>query len=115
MDIPQTLSQLDKRAGELLKKKLDEQEDHFALLGEDGQIPQTLKEELRTKAFQEALAEPETVTAQITFQLIEGWPVVGTAGSGHAGYSVRRTEIRRGQPWDTNRSTLPAPENVSRM
>ena len=71
MDIPQTLSQLDKRAGELLKKKLDEQEDHFALLGEDGQIPQTLKEELRTKAFQEALAEPETVTAQITFQLIE--------------------------------------------
>ena len=71
MDIPQTLSQLDKRAGELLKKKLDEQEDHFALLGEDGQIPQTLKEELRTKAFQEALAEPETVAAQITFQLIE--------------------------------------------
>ena len=71
MDIAQTLSGLDKRAGELLKKKLDAQEDHFALLGEDGQIPQTLKDELRTQAFREALEEQKTVTTQITFQLIE--------------------------------------------
>lgn len=71
LDIPQTLSQLDKRAGELLKEKLDAQEDPAALLGEDGQIPEKLREELRTQALREALAEPETVTAQITFQLIE--------------------------------------------
>ena len=71
MDIAQTLSGLDRRAGELLKNKLDAQEDHTALLGEDGQIPQKLKEELRTVAFREALAEPKTVTTQITFQLIE--------------------------------------------
>ena len=71
MDIPQTLSQLDRRAGELLKKKLDEQADPFSLLGEDGQISQTLKQELTTKALQEALEEPKTVTTQITFQLIE--------------------------------------------
>lgn len=71
MDIQQTLSQLDRRAGALLQKKLDEQEDYFALLEEDGQIPQTLKEELKTQAFREALEEPKTVTTQITFQLIE--------------------------------------------
>ena len=56
---------------ELLKQKLDEQEDHFALLDEDGQIPQTLRDTLRAQAFEEALADPETVTTQITFQLIE--------------------------------------------
>ncbi len=71
MDIPQTLSRLDKRAGELLKEKLDAQEDPAALLGEDGQIPEKLREELRTQALREALAEPKTVTTQITFQLIE--------------------------------------------
>ena len=71
MDIPQTLSRLDKRAGELLEEKLDAQEDHTALLGEDGQIPEKLKEELRRQALGEALAEPKTVTARITFQLVE--------------------------------------------
>ena len=71
MDISETLSRMDRRAGELLKQKLDEQEDHFALLDEDGQIPQTLRDTLRAQAFEEALADPETVTTQITFQLIE--------------------------------------------
>ena len=71
MDIGQTLSGLEQRAGALLTQKLDEQEDPTALLGEDGQIPQTLRDEIRMQALQEALAEPETMTAQITFQLIE--------------------------------------------
>lgn len=71
MDISETLSRMDRRAGELLKQKLDEQEDHFALLDEDGQIPQNLRDTLRAQAFEEALADPETVTTQITFQLIE--------------------------------------------
>lgn len=71
MDIGQTLSGLEQRAGALLTQKLDEQEDPAALLGEDGQIPPALKEELRTKAFREALAGPKTVTTQITFQLME--------------------------------------------
>lgn len=71
MDIPQTLSRLDKRAGELLKQKLDAQEDKTALLGEDGQIPEKLAEELRRQALGEALSEPKTVTVQITFQLVE--------------------------------------------
>ena len=71
MDIAQTLSGLDRRAGELLKETLDAQENPAALLGEDGQIPEKLKEELRRQALGEALAEPKTVTAQITFQLVE--------------------------------------------
>lgn len=71
MDIPQTLSQLDRRAGELLQEKLDEQADQLTLLEEDGQISQTLKQELKTEALREALEEPKTVTTQITFQLIE--------------------------------------------
>lgn len=71
MDIGKTLSGIEKRAGELLKQRLDAQEDPTALLGEDGQIPQTLRDEIRMQALQEALAEPEIVTTQITFQLIE--------------------------------------------
>ena len=71
MDIAQTLSDLDRRAEELLKNKLDAQEDSAALLGEDGQIPQKLKEELRAAALQEALKDAKTVSTQITFQLIE--------------------------------------------
>ena len=71
MDIAQTLSGLDRRAGELLKETLDAQENPAALLGEDGQIPEKLKEELRRQALGEALAELKTVTGQITFQLVE--------------------------------------------
>lgn len=71
MDIAQTLLDLDRRAGELLKQKLDAQEDKTALLGEDGQIPGKLREELRTQAFRQALEDAKTATTQITFQLIE--------------------------------------------
>ena len=71
MDIGETLSGLDRRTGELLKQRLDTQEEHTALLGEDGQIPQALRDELRAQAVKEALAEPKTVNTQITFQLIE--------------------------------------------
>lgn len=71
MDIPGTLDKLGQRAGELLKQRLDSEAESSALLGEDGQISQTLRDEIRMQALQDVLAEPETVTTQITFQLVE--------------------------------------------
>ena len=71
MDITGTLSQWDKGAGELLKQKIDAAEDPAVLLDEGGDVPQTLKDELRGQALTQALADAKTVTTQITFQLIE--------------------------------------------
>lgn len=71
MDLAQTLSRLDRRAGELLQQELDAAQEPAELLEEDGQVSQTLRDALRARALQEALGEPETVTRQITFQLIE--------------------------------------------
>lgn len=71
MDIGQTLSQLESRASGLLQQKLDSAEDPAALLDENGEVPQILRDEIRTQAFREALEDAKTVTTQITFQLIE--------------------------------------------
>lgn len=71
MDIPATLSRLDKRAGELLKQRIDAAEDSALLLDENGEVPQTLKDEIRGQALTQVLSEAKTVTTQITFQLIE--------------------------------------------
>ena len=71
MDITGTLSQRDKGAGELLKQKIDAAEDPAVLLDEGGDVPQTLKDELRGQALTQALSDAKTVTTQITFQLIE--------------------------------------------
>ena len=71
MDITGTLSQWDKGAGELLKQKIDAAEDPAVLLDEGGDVPQTLKDELRGQALTQALADAKTVTTQIPFQLIE--------------------------------------------
>ena len=71
MDIPATLSQLDKRAGELLNQRIDAAEDSALLLDENGEVPQTLKDEIRGQALTQVLTEAKTVTTQITFQLIE--------------------------------------------
>lgn len=71
MDITGTLSQWDKGAGELLKQKIDAAEDPTVLLDEGGDVPQTLKDELRGQALTQALADAKTVTTQITFQLME--------------------------------------------
>ena len=71
MDITGTLSQWDKGAGELLKQKIDAAEDPAVLLDEGGDVPQTLKDELRGQALTQVLADAKTVTIQITFQLIE--------------------------------------------
>ena len=71
MDITGTLSQWDKGAGELLKQKIDAAEDPAVLLDEGGDVPQTLKDELRGQALTQALSDAKTVTTQITFQLIE--------------------------------------------
>ena len=71
MDITGTLSQWDKGAGELLKQKIDAAEDPAVLLDEGGDVPQTLKDELRGQALTQALADAKTVTTRITFQLME--------------------------------------------
>lgn len=71
MDIAQTLLGLDRRAGELLQQKLDAEEEPAALLDENGEVPQTLKDALRAEALAEVLADAKTLTTQITFQLIE--------------------------------------------
>ena len=71
MDITGTLSQWDKGAGELLKQKIDAAEDPAVLLDEGGDVPQTLKDELRGQALTQVLADAKTVTTQITFQLME--------------------------------------------
>ena len=71
MDITGTLSQWDKGAGELLKQKIDAAEDPAVLLDEGGDVPQTLKDELRGQALTQALADAKTATTRITFQLME--------------------------------------------
>ena len=71
MDIPAALSQLDKRAGELLKQRIDTAQDPAALLDENGEVPQTLKDEIRGQALTQVLADAKTVSTQITFQLVE--------------------------------------------
>ena len=57
LDISEALSRLDEEAA--------------ALLDENGEVPQTLKDELRAQALTQVLADAKTVTTQITFQLME--------------------------------------------
>ena len=71
MDIVGTLSQLDSCTSGLLKEKLETAEDPAALLDEAGEVPRALRDEVRTLALTQVLAEAETVTRQTTFQLIE--------------------------------------------
>ena len=71
LDISEALSRLDEEAAALLNQKVETAEDPAALLDEGGDVPQTLKDELRGQALTQALADAKTVTTQITFQLIE--------------------------------------------
>ena len=71
LDISEALSRLDEEAAALLNQKVETAEDPAALLDENGEVPQTLKDELRGQALTQALADAKTVTTQITFQLIE--------------------------------------------
>ena len=71
MDIPAALSRLDSEAAALLNQRLETAEEPAALLDENGEVPQTLKDELRTQALTQVLSDAKTVTTQITFQLIE--------------------------------------------
>ncbi|MDO5546424.1 MAG: hypothetical protein Q4F81_11520 [Eubacteriales bacterium] len=71
MDVSAVMAQLDSRAAALLKQELDAEEDSAELLDENGELPRQRKDEIETQALRQALAEPETVTRQITFQLIE--------------------------------------------
>lgn len=71
LDISEALSRLDEEAAALLSKRLETAEDPAALLDENGEVPQTLKDELCAQALTQVLADAKTVTTQITFQLIE--------------------------------------------
>lgn len=71
LDIGEALSRLDEEAAALLNQKVETAEDPAALLDENGEVPQTLKDELRGQALTQALSDAKTVTTQITFQLIE--------------------------------------------
>lgn len=71
MDIPAALSRLDSEAAALLNQRLETAEEPAALLDENGEVPQALKDELRTQALTQVLSDAKTVTTQITFQLIE--------------------------------------------
>lgn len=71
LDISEALSRLDEEAAALLSKRLETAEDPAVLLDEGGDVPQTLKDELRGQALTQALSDAKTVTTQITFQLIE--------------------------------------------
>ena len=71
LDISEALSRLDEEAAALLNQKVETAEDPAVLLDEGGDVPQTLKDELRGQALTQALADAKTVTTQITFQLIE--------------------------------------------
>ena len=71
LDINETLSRLDEEAAALLNQKVETAEDPAALLDENGEVPQTLKDELCAQALTQVLADAKTVTTQITFQLME--------------------------------------------
>ena len=71
LDISEALSRLDEEAAALLRKRLETAEDPAALPDENGEVPQTLKDELCAQALTQVLADAKTVTTQITFQLIE--------------------------------------------
>ena len=71
LDISEALSRLDEEAAALLSKRLETAEDPAALLDENGEVPQTLKDEIRGQALTQVLADAKTVTTQITFQLME--------------------------------------------
>ena len=71
LDISEALSRLDEEAAALLSKRLETAEDPAALLDENGEVPQTLKDELCAQALTQVLADAKTVTTQITFQLME--------------------------------------------
>ena len=71
LDISETLSRLDEEAAALMSKRLETAEDPTALLDENGEVPQTLKDELCAQALTQVLADAKTVTTRITFQLME--------------------------------------------
>ena len=71
LDMVEALSRLDEEAAALLNQKVETAEDPAALLDENGEVPQTLKDELRVQALTQVLADAKTVTTQITFQLME--------------------------------------------
>ena len=71
LDMVEALSRLDGETAVLLNQKVETAEDPVAVLDENGEVPQALKDELRGQALTQVLADAKTVTTQITFQLME--------------------------------------------
>lgn len=71
LDISEALSRLDGEAVALLNQKMETAEDPSALLDENGEVPQELKDEIWEQALTQVLADAKTVTTRITFQLME--------------------------------------------
>ena len=67
LDISEALSRLDEEAAALLNQKVETAEDPAALPDENGEVPQTLKDELCAQALTQVLADAKTVTTRITF------------------------------------------------
>lgn len=71
LDIGEAMSRLDGETAVLLNQKVETAEDPAAVLDENGEVPQALKDELRGQALTQVLADAKTVTTRITFQLVE--------------------------------------------
>lgn len=72
MDLTAVMAQLNSRAAELLKQRLEAAEDPAAILGEAGEVSQQLRDEVRTQALTEALADrAKTVTRNVTLKLVQ--------------------------------------------
>ena len=79
LDLSKTVEDLDDRAADILKQKLESAEDPAQLLEEDGDVPQTLAREIVDAALTQALAEGKTVTRDVKVKLVSrdgSWWVV---------------------------------------
>ena len=79
LDFSQTLEDLDSRASDGLKQKLESAEDPAQLLEEDGDVPQALAREIADAALTQVLADGKTVTRDVKVKLVSrdgSWWVV---------------------------------------
>lgn len=79
MDLSKTVEDLDSRAADILKQKLESTEDPAQLLEENGDVPQEMAREIAGTALAQALAEEKTVTREVKVKLVSrdgSWWVV---------------------------------------
>ena len=79
LDLSKTVEDLDSRAADILKQRLESAEDPARLLEETGDVPQTLAEEIADTALARALEDGKTVTRDVKVKLVSrdgSWWVV---------------------------------------